>query len=259
MNVKTLILRAPGTNCHIETAVAVQRAGGTAEIMPLQILMEKPERLMDYALFVLPGGFSYGDDISAGKVFSNALLHYLEELLPKFLEKGRLVLGICNGFQVLVKCRLLPRPGAKEQKITITDNDSARFECRWVRMEINAKSPCLFTRGLEGYLDLPVAHGEGKVLWAEEEMGNRITGDHLDVFRYHVPEGAKSPFPHNPNGSLRDIAGLCDPSGQVLGLMPHPERHQYPWQHPAWTHPDHDQPLNGLNLFQKAIEVLKKN
>lgn len=259
MNIKTLILRAPGTNCHLETALAVERAGGEPTIMPLRVLLDKPAQLLDYAFFIIPGGFSYGDDISAGKVFGNTLFHLLEEWVERLREKGGLILGICNGFQVLVKSRLLPFPGETVQRVTLTDNDSARFECRWVRLEIEDQSPCLFTSGLHGELDLPVAHAEGKFIWGDEACRNALETDHLAVFRYQIPPEADQEFPHNPNGSLGHIAGVCDASGQILGLMPHPERHQFHWQHPIWTRPGERDTISGLEIFKKAIEVLKRN
>ncbi len=259
MNIKTLILRAPGTNCHLETALAVERAGGQPEVLPLQVLLDRPERLLDYAFFILPGGFSYGDDISAGRVFANALMYRLQEWVPRLIEKGGLILGICNGFQVLVKSRLLPFPGQEEPCVTLTDNDSARFECRWVRLEIDSNSPCLFTRGLEGCLDLPVAHGEGKFVWKDDKTAKALEDRHLAVFRYSIPSEAESEFPFDPNGSNGHIAGICDPSGQVLGLMPHPERHQFGWQHPAWTRGNRPDSPIGLDLFRGAIETLKRN
>jgi len=257
MKVRALILRAPGTNCHLETALAIKRAGGEPTVWPLQVLLDQPERLLEFALFVIPGGFSYGDDISAGKVFSNVLLYQIEEWVTRLRDKGRLILGICNGFQVLVKSRLLPWPGEKAQCVTLTDNDSARFECRWVRLAIDSDSPCLFTRGLKGALDLPIAHGEGKFLWSSEDTGRALFADHLAVFRYQIPQDAKEEFPHNPNGSLKHVAGVCDPSGQILGLMPHPERHQFHWQHPGWTQDGGKEGLTGLDVFKNAIENLK--
>ncbi len=143
--------------------------------------------------------------------------------------------------------------------MTLTDNDSARFECRWVRLEIDSNSPCLFTRGLEGYLDLPVAHGEGKFVWKDGETAKALEDRHLAVFRYSIPPEAESEFPFDPNGSNGHIAGICDPSGQVLGLMPHPERHQFGWQHPAWTRGNRPDSPIGLDLFRGAIETLKRN
>ena len=261
MNIKTLILRAPGTNCHLETALAVERAGGEPTIWPLQVLLDDPAKFLDFSFLILPGGFSYGDDISAGKVYANTLLYQLQEWVTKFRDKGGLILGICNGFQVLVKSGLLPWPGDPVQKVTLTDNDSARYECRWVRLSIDSASPCVFTRGLDGFMDLPVAHGEGKFLWADEDTERALFAGHLPVFQYMTPEGAsRTPgaFPYNPNGSLGNIAGICDPSGQILGLMPHPERFQFHWHHPSWKKGTGKcGPLCGLDLFKKAIEALK--
>jgi len=224
----------------------------------LQLLLDDPAKLLDFAFFVLPGGFSYGDDISAGKVFGNTLLYQLQEWVTRLRDKGGLILGICNGFQVLIKSRLLPWPGEETQKVTLTDNDSARFECRWVRLSIDPESPCLFTRGLQGELDLPVAHGEGKLLWGDANTEHALFSSHLTVFQYKIPAETDQVFPYNPNGSLRNVAGLSDPSGQILGLMPHPERHQFDWQHPTWTRNGHKDPINGLDIFKNAIETLKK-
>jgi len=259
MKIKALILRAPGTNCHLETALAVERAGGEPTIWPLQVLLDDPAKLLEHPLFIIPGGFSYGDDISGGKVFANTLLFQLQEWVTRLRDKGGLILGICNGFQVLVKSRLLPWPDEKVQRITLTDNDSARFECRWVRLTIDSESPCVFTRGLEGELDLPVAHGEGKMLWANADTEHALFSSHLPVFQYKVPLETEQVFPYNPNGSLRNVAGLCDPSGQILGLMPHPERHQFPWQHPTWTRSEVVPPINGLDILKSAIRALGEN
>ncbi len=258
MKIKALILRAPGTNCHLETALAVERAGGEPTTWPLQVLLDDPAKLLDFAFFILPGGFSYGDDISAGKVFANTLIHQLQEWVNRLRDKGGLILGICNGFQVLVKSRLLPWPGEETQRVTLTGNDSARFECRWVSLSINAESPCLLTRGLQGEIDLPVAHGEGKILWSDADTEHALFSSRLAVFQYKIPPEIQQVFPYNPNGSLRNVAGICDPSGQILGLMPHPERHQFPWQHPSWTRKGESDSINGLDVFKSAINVLKK-
>jgi phosphoribosylformylglycinamidine synthase len=250
--VRTLILRAPGTNCDVETAFAFQRAG--AGVVPVHVnqLIKRQQRLSDYQIMVIPGGFTYGDDISAGKVLANELGLKLGEDIVRFVEGGGLVLGICNGFQVLVKAGLLPEPiGNGSPPLTLTTNDSGKFECRWVHMGVNRESPCVFTRGIDR-IYLPVAHGEGKV----------VSPDGLpevNIALYYTDENGdrKAGYPHNPNGSVGNVAGVCDSSGRVFALMPHPERHIRGTQHPQWTRLGAREYGDGFHIFQNAVRWAK--
>jgi phosphoribosylformylglycinamidine synthase subunit PurQ / glutaminase len=246
--VKVLILRAPGTNCDFETKVAFEAARAEVDSALVFELFRKEKHLADYHVMVIPGGFTYGDDISAGRIMANELRLRLGEDISRFVADGRLILGICNGFQVLVKTGFLPGPAGGGQPVTLTNNDSGRFECRWIHLKVNEKSPCVFTRGMPG-MYIPVAHGEGKLVAAPEVI------DRLNVVVQYVDEkgdtGAGYPF--NPNGSRRDIAGICDDSGRVFALMPHPERFIRWTQHPRWTRETPRQPGDGLQVFSNAV------
>ncbi len=248
--VKTLILRAPGTNCDGETAFAFERAGAQISSIHVNRLIHREESLADYQIFVIPGGFSYGDDIAAGKVLANELNLKLGQELPEFIQAGGLILGICNGFQVLVKAGLLPKPSASgEQLVTLSNNDSGKFECRWTHLTVNANSPCVFTRGIDRMF-LPVAHGEGKLVTDAGTLS-----DSNIVLTYSNAEGSDSvKYPDNPNGSERNIAGICDLSGRVFALMPHPERYIRGTQHPQWTRSGHRKYGDGFKVFRNAVK-----
>jgi phosphoribosylformylglycinamidine synthase len=210
--------------------------------------------LQDYRMLVLPGGFSYGDDLGAGKLWSVALAHRLADYLTGFIESGRPVLGICNGFQALVKAGLLPGNGASApagNAATLTRNDSGRFECRWVYLQAETGSPCVFTRGLDEPILCPVAHGEGKFVARDAIALAKLESSGQAVLRYAGPDGAAPRYPWNPNGSQGDIAGICNPRGNVLGLMPHPEDHLFPEQHPHYHRGVRG--MSGLPLFRNGI------
>ncbi|MHB9032948.1 MAG: phosphoribosylformylglycinamidine synthase I [Anaerolineae bacterium] len=231
---KVIILHAPGTNRDREAALACNLAGGSAEIVHINQLAARERELAAYQMLVLPGGFSYGDDLGAGRLWSNDLARRFRQELDAFVAQGKPVLGICNGFQALVKAGYLPGP-APLQRVTLTFNASEHFECRWVRLHPAPASPCLFTRGLQDIL-CPVAHGEGRLAVVDETALARLAAEGQVAITY-VAEDGTSPagYPANPNGSVADIAGLCNAAGNVLGLMPHPEDHIYPQQHPRWT------------------------
>jgi len=248
--VKALILRAPGTNCDMETAFAFEQAGAIAESAAIAELVCRKNPLSNHQIMVIPGGFTYGDDISAGKILANELRLKLAEDIQRFVDDGRLILGICNGFQVLVKAGILPRcKDITRQSLTIAANDSGRFECRWVHLRVNETTPCIFTRGIRG-MYLPVAHGEGKVFGA---IG---AAEDLSVALYYADEkgGISAGYPYNPNGSVANIAGLCDVSGRIFGLMPHPERFVRWTQHPRWTRESPRNYGDGLQVFVNAVE-----
>jgi phosphoribosylformylglycinamidine synthase len=249
--IKALILRAPGTNCDEETAFAFQRVGVETSLVHIGQLIRREKYIKDYQIMVFPGGFTYGDDLGAGKVLANEIRLRLSVVLKRFVESGYLILGICNGFQVLVKAGILP--GLKnKQKLTLTTNDSGRFECRWVYLSVNSQSKCIFTRGID-HLYLPIAHGEGKVIATVDTL------QELDKTLYYTDEkGNRSTvYPYNPNGSMESIAGICDSTGLIFALMPHPERHIEPSQHPKWIAGEAGKQGDGLKIFQNAVDWIK--
>jgi len=252
IKVRTIILRAPGTNCDEETAFAFRQAGAETSLVHISQLIQREQRLEDYQILVVPGGFTYGDDLGAGKVLANEIMLRLGDDIERFVESGRLILGICNGFQALVKAGILPGSGSR-QRLTLATNDSGRFECRWVYLSTNKKSRCVFTQGIE-HLYLPVAHGEGKVV-ADTEV---LTG--LDVALYYTDEhgNRQAGYPYNPNGSAENIAGICDSTGRIFALMPHPERHIRSSQHPRWSRQKAGNQGDGFQIFQNAVEWVKK-
>lgn len=251
MKPPVLILHAPGTNRDREAAWAIETAGGAPTIVRIQALLQGGARLMDHRMLVLPGGFSFGDDLGAGKLWASALTAGLGDQLLEFVASGRPVLGICNGFQALVRAGLLPGDGAPfEQRATLTRNREGRFECRWVRLRPEAKSPCVFTQGLTEDILCPVAHGEGRL--ASPDDAQRARNDGLAALRYVSATGGAPSYPENPNGSEGDIAGLTNPAGNVLGLMPHPEDHILPRQHPRAHRGERSG--SGLPLFERGVQ-----
>lgn len=255
MSRRVLILRTAGINCDEETAYAWELVGARAERVHVRRLIESPSLLDGYDALTIPGGFSYGDDLAAGRILANELNLHLAEPLRRFIERGRPVLGICNGFQVLVRAGLLPDlDGDRRQTVTLTCNDSGRFEDRWIRVKA-CTDRCVFVPpGMQ--LALPIAHGEGKLVPADEAtLGRLRSGGHV-ALRYCDRHGNPGPFPVNPNGSIDDIAGLTDRTGLILGLMPHPERHVEPSQHPAWTSGDPDATGAGRVIFESAMKYL---
>lgn len=255
MKPKTLILRTAGTNCDREAAHAFELAGATAEFLHVNQLLQRPERMADYQLLALPGGFSYGDDIAAGRIFANQIRHHLAEAFARFIEAQKPIIGICNGFQVLVKTDLLPGriAGRAGQTCTLAHNDGGRFIDRWVHLAARSQK-CVWTAGLER-LELPIAHGEGKFVPADEGVRQALWDDDRVALVYATEAGAAAngAAPANPNGSTDDIAGVCDASGLVFGLMPHPERFVDAIQHPAWTRRGKTGAGEGLAIFQNAV------
>jgi len=318
---RVLILHATGTNRDREALLACQRAGGQAEIVHVNQLRDGARRLADYQMLVLPGGFSYGDDLGAGRLWASDLAHLLQDQVTPFVEAGKPVIGICNGFQALVKsgwlpglplCRCVPagdsgkridegsHPCRCEERsdeatpkatdnvggdrcrwkpadataprddkteggratATLTYNASNHFECRWVWLEPNPDSPCVFTRGLSEPIYCPVAHGEGRFVPRDQGVLDALERGGQVALRYAAPpdiaRASAAPtsaggvgYPYNPNGSVADIAGVCSPAGTVFGLMPHPEDHIFPEQHPRWTRGERGH--LGLALFQNGI------
>ena len=238
---RVLILRAPGTNCDQETAYAFQLAGAkSTELVHLNRVFEKPEMLGLSDILCIPGGFSFGDDIGAGKIFAAKIQHSLYEPMQAFRNEGKLILGICNGFQVLLKSGLLGDP----EKMTLTWNTPPRYTDRWVRLH-TAQSQCVFLKGIET-LYLPIAHAEGRFVTQSPQDLSVLQAKQQLPLCYVSSE--------NPNGSMGNVAGACDESGRVFGLMPHPERYIDPVQHPHWTRFDvRPSEGDGLALFRNAV------
>ena len=256
--VRSIVLRTAGTNCDVETAFALERAGAEASRIHVNRIAQQPGLLDDFAVMVIPGGFSYGDDIAAGRVLANELIARFGDALLSFVRAGRIVIGICNGFQVLVKTGLLPgfdHNAIGTQQVTLTNNDSGKFEDRWVTLDAPSKRS-LFTQGLDR-LDLPVAHGEGKFVADSQETLDRLIANDQVAFRYVSRDGGVPGYPDNPNGSVCDIAGIEDASGRVLGLMPHPERFALAIQHPQWRRLGLSGDGDGLTVFRNAVKAVK--
>jgi len=258
MKPRTLVLRAAGSNCEVETAFAFEQAGAGTDLVHINRLLAEPALLDGYQILAIPGGFSYGDDISAGRILANQIVHHLGDAVRGFIEAGKPVIGICNGFQVLVKTDLLPGSisGRTGQTATLANNDCGRYLDRWVRLGA-PKSRCIWTDALQPPLiELPVAHGEGKFIPADEGVRRALWEKGQIALIYAREDGspAGGQFPDNPNGSVDDIAGVCDASGLVFGLMPHPERYIDPLQHPAWTSQRPPRKAgHGSQLFANAV------
>jgi len=254
--VRALILRAAGTNCDYETQYALEKVGARAERVHVNRLMENPQLLHDHQILCIPGGFTYGDDVAAGKILANQLRYRLGQELRRFHEEEKLILGICNGFQVLVKLGLLPGlDGLGKQQCTLTANDSNRFEDRWVYLAVE-DSPSVFLPG-GSVISLPVAHAEGKFVPPDDRLLEELRRRRLVAFRYVDAQGRPGDYPINPNGSVDDSAGICDPTGRVLGLMPHPERHVEPFHHPRWTREGLRDEGDGLAIFRNAVHFFR--
>lgn len=259
--VRALVLTGFGINCDAETQTAFERAGAEAARVHLNDLIERPALLNEFHILAVPGGFSFGDDVASGKILANRLRYALGDPIRAFLDAGKLMIGICNGFQVLVKMGALPRlSGGFQQEVTLTHNDSGRFEDRWVRLVAAPGQRCVWTQGIET-IELPIRHGEGKFIPANEATLDAIKAGGMLVFRYADWTGApaRGVYPANPNGSVDDVAAICDATGRVFGLMPHPEAFIESTNHPEWTRRD-DLPAEGagLALFQNAVRYAEK-
>lgn len=269
---RVCVLRAPGTNCDLETEFAFQQAGGEPERVHLFRLLEQPRRLSEYQILCVPGGFSYGDDLGAGVVFSRQLRGRLNGAMQEFLSSDKLVLGICNGFQTILKAGLVMRRGissgdstSNEPDVTLTWNRNGTYTDRWVRLKVTS-SRSIFLRGIDD-LELPMAHAEGRVAVRTPQVPDQLRQQQSIALCYWnddadlaVAAGGDPscldvlPEPHNPNGSVANIAGLCDVTGRVLGLMPHPERYLFATQHPQWTRRRLSGAGAGARIFRNAIE-----
>jgi phosphoribosylformylglycinamidine synthase len=253
---RILVLRAAGINCDEETAAACELAGADAERVHVNRVAAGDCNLLDFAGLIIPGGFSYGDHLGAGKLLAIDLIHRLQEPLVQFIADRRPVLGVCNGFQVLVKTGLLPgaaTAAVPRQTVTLAENASSHYECRWVTLAVEARSPCIFTRGIDQPLSLPVGHGEGRLV-ADDDILDDLERANQVVVRY-VDAGGKPAvrYPENPNGSSRAIAGICDAGGTVFGLMPHPDRAFLPELHPDWLRGQLRREGDGLAIFRNMV------
>ncbi len=255
MNVRALVLTGFGINCDLETETALRRAGADAQRVHLNDVIERPELLNASCILAVPGGFSFGDDVASGKILANRLRFKLGEPLRKFVRDGKLIIGICNGFQVLVKMGILPLfDGEFAQQVTLTHNDSGRFENRWIRLAVAHNTPCIWLKGIDA-IELPVRHGEGRFIPESESTLERLRANGQVALRYCTPDGApaRGEFPSNPNGSTDDIAGICDPSGRIFGLMPHPEAYVDRTNHPRWSRENLPEEGAGLAVFRNAV------
>ena len=250
-DVRVVVLRAAGINCDEEVMHCWQLAGARPTLMHVNRLAEKPSILDEYTIVTIPGGFSYGDDIAAGQILAQRILLELEKPFRRLVDRGGGLLGICNGFQILVKTGLLPGGDAGRDQVTVTYNDSAKFEARWVRLEV-ATGHCVFLTP-ETCLELPIEHAEGKVVTASDTIVKQLEDNGQVAVRYVDADGRYDRYPANPNGSIAGIAGLCDPTGRIFGLMPHPDRHFDHTHHPCWTRREPTGPPDGLTVFQNAV------
>lgn len=249
MKPRALILHATGSNRDHDAVAALELAGAQPEIMPLNQLRAGERQWSDYQLLVIPGGFAYADALGAGKLLALDLQVYFADEVRAFVASGKPVIGICNGFQTLVKAGLLPD---SDNPATLTFNASGHFECRWVTLAVRSQK-CIWTRGLSEPIYCPVAHGEGNFTLKDTTQIARLRANDQIALGYVCPDGSKAQgeYPFNPNGSTADIAGVCNPQGNVVGLMPHPEDHIRPFQHPRWTRGERGQ--MGLRLFENGV------
>lgn len=264
--VNTLVITGYGTNCEVECAHAARMAGANrVTIAHFADLVEGRVRICEYSFIIFPGGFLDGDDLGAAQAAAQRWKYAtpkngapLVEQLTLFRENGGLILGICNGFQLLVKLGLLPALDGRylERQVSLAHNASARYEDRWCLLSVNDKSPCIFTKGLQS-LYIPVRHGEGNLVPGSDAVLARLMEEQLVVVQYADPHTGETTqeYPYNPNGSPLGIAGLCDPSGRVFGLMPHPEAYNHPTNHPGWTRGEGG--ITGLAVFENAVRYLR--
>ena len=253
---RVLVLRAPGTNCDVETAYAFELTGAEAVRLHVNQLIEHPDLAASFQILCFPGGFSYGDDIAAGRILATQLQTFLADTLESFRQHDRLVLGICNGFQIMMRLGIFFDTLTSVQPATLTWNRQGRFESRWVNLKPETDN-CVFLRGIEECY-LPIAHAEGRFLFRNDESEALLIEQQQIVLRYSEADGTTGrdvlPFPTNPNGAQGNVAGICDSTGRIFGLMPHPERHLFPTNHPQWTRRD-TQPEHGegLKVFENAV------
>lgn len=255
--VRALVLRTAGTNCDAEAVHALRRAGAEVDLVHLGRFLERPDDLAAYRIVMFPGGFTYGDDIASGVVFATEMRNRVTPRLRAMVEDGAVVLGVCNGFQILVRAGLLPHTvgSAGAQEATLAPNLSGRFECRWTRLEVTTDKSPLLERGR--VIECPVAHAEGRFVTTDPAVMRRMRDAGQVALRYVGPEGGAAAYPWNPSGTPDGIAGVIDPTGRVLGMMPHPERNVEPWHHPDWTLGGKPSEGDGLAVFRNAVRTAR--
>lgn len=263
--VKVMVLRTAGTNCDAETVFAFESFGAQADAVHINRVIQREVFLENYHILAIPGGFTYGDDIESGRLLANELMLKLGQEIGRFIAEEKLIIGICNGFQVLVKAGILPGLLDKReipvsgfsQTVTLTHNDAGKFEDRWCYLKVEGQS--VWTQGLEKIVYFPVAHAEGKFVPQDKGLLERLEQNGQIAFRYCAPQGQKAKYPENPNGSVGDIAGITDRTGRILGLMPHPERHFLFVQHPYWTRLARNGRYGqGAKIFENGVAYAKK-
>ena len=263
-DVKVLIITGFGLNCEKETTAAFKMCGASPEMVHLNDLLAGKRNLSEFHILAFIGGFSFGDHLGAGTVFANRVKSKLHDELREFVDAGKLIIGICNGFQTLTRLGLAPALNGKlfEQEAALAHNDSGVFRDDWVYLKANPDSPCVFTKGID-LIKLPIRHGEGKFV-ANEDVMSEIESKNLAALRYADANGSiAEEFPANPNGSLNSIAGICDETGRIFGLMPHPEAFLSPYNSPSWTKEKMEGKLaeegEGVIFFRNAVEFAAEN
>jgi phosphoribosylformylglycinamidine synthase I len=272
-NVRVAVLFGFGINCDRETAAVFDMVGGASERLHVNNLVQGNRSLEEFDILAVPGGFSFGDHLGSGRLLGNRLRFALRDQLQKFVSSGKPIIGICNGFQALVKTGLLPGPENASlepdliQRASLTLNNTGRYEDRWVTLEFDSQSPCIWTKGIQR-IECPVRHGEGRFVMPTDAELDRLSANHQLTVRYADPSTEPGtnpsddllPFPLSPNGSMRNIAGICDPTGLVFGLMPHPEAFYTMWLHPEHTSMklnEDEWEGSGLQIFRNAVEYVR--
>ncbi len=261
MKAKATVITGFGINADYELEHGLKIAGAEPERIHLNKIIENKPLLENSHILAFPGGFSFGDDIASGKVLANKTKFNLLEPLRKFIKDGKLIIGICNGFQAITKLGLLPAFEGEygNQQATLTFNDSGRFEDRWTYLKQSSNSKCIWTKGAD-FIYLPVRHGEGKFYMRDEEELKKLFSSGQAVYKYTDEKGnTEAGYPYNPNGSSMDIAGICDETGRVFGLMPHPEAFLMKYNHPRWTREQVPETIVGTQIFQNAVNYIKEN
>ena len=254
--IRILVVRAPGTNCDQETGYAFEREGAEIQHLHVNALLGNPKLLASAHGLAIPGGFSYGDDLGAGTVLGTTIRAKLGDPIRRLVDKGGIVLGICNGFQVLVRTGLLPGWEEDPAPVSLAFNAQNRYEDRWVTLRAESSISVFVQRG--DLIHCPVAHAEGRFLPRDSAVLARLQQADQIALRYVAPDGTvPAAFPHNPNGAVDDIAGVTDPTGRILGMMPHPERNQFPWQDPRFHAGLAPKVPEGLKFFERAVAHLR--
>ena len=253
-----MVLKADGTNCEAETHEAFKLGGGNPEIVMVNQLKNREKNLLDYQILAMPGGFAYGDDLGAGKILALELQSYLADQINEFTQrKNGLIIGICNGFQALVRTGLLPLGTIGEIKAILDVNNSGKFDCRPVKLKVQEDNACVFLQDIKGIKEFKVAHGEGRFYTSQETL-DKVEMQRQVVFRYCDVDGNPTQkYPENPNGSMNSIAAICDSTGRILGIMPHPERAVKKTQYDNWRRMGDFKP-EGLQIFEKMVNYAKQ-